>query len=140
MTINLFQAPDGFAAKVATVNCFHDSIDIQTSDHGPVTLFVRKGTVDPQAIADALNGVTAPQPEQLTQDTIPWAAMNERFKFAARDEDGEVWGYTAQPSMDDSNSCWRYGGNAIRIPGVFAGYVRGTCDWRDSLQARPEGV
>lgn len=78
---------------------------------------------------------TVPLPEK-TQDVIAWEKLPDRIEWVARWENGMVWGYVSDPSLQLSG--W-YGPGFIRIDD-FPGIVQiGTCDWKDSKQRRPRG-
>ena len=81
------------------------------------------------------------RPAPLTQDVIPWAALAPWIKWVARNEDGGWYGFSHQPKM--STPIWlgawmNVGARVVPLDAVRI--ERGTDDWRDSLQARPEGV
>lgn len=77
----------------------------------------------------------APKPAP-TQDTIPWDAIDERFKWAARDADADIAAFEDKPILD-ANYWLTRAGDCIDITGSFVGVQRGTIDWRESLQERP---
>jgi hypothetical protein len=71
-----------------------------------------------------------------TQDVIAWDRLPDRIEWVARWENGMVWGYVSDPSLQLSG--W-YGLGGIRIDD-FPGIVQiGTCYWKDSKQRRPRG-
>lgn len=77
-------------------------------------------------------------PPAPTQDTIPWDAIDARFKWAARDADGEAYVYSERPSPYDLREEWSaHAGVGRGVSNVFSGYIPGTIDWRESLQERP---
>lgn len=85
-------------------------------------------------ILDVLNGRTNPAP---TKPSIDWSHIAPRFKWLARDNDGEAYFFEKEPTAGR----WRWcvlGGYGIAH--TLASYHPGTCDWRDSLIQRPEGV
>ena len=65
-----------------------------------------------------------------------WAMIGEKWKWAAKDEDGRVWFYKRKPFIDDDS--W------FSFSGMCAGNVcvlnTNDIDWRRSLTRRPEGV
>ena len=77
------------------------------------------------------------KPQPATPMTIPWEAIKPEWKWAAKDEDRVVWVFTVKPVP--ATYRWLTSvGNIMRIcPLIKMGL--GTCDWRDSLQQRPEG-
>lgn len=65
-----------------------------------------------------------------------WAMIDKKWKWAAMDEDGEVYFYTKNPSSD--NCLWRYDFGKYR--GCVLAIDTDRIDWRKSLTKRPEGV
>jgi hypothetical protein len=76
------------------------------------------------------------RPAPVTPDVIPWAALAPKWKWAARDKNGSVWVYDQTPILE--SVVWRTD-EFEKIDRLLAIRI-GTCDWRDSLQQRPEGV
>lgn len=67
-----------------------------------------------------------------------WAKIVKEYpeaKWASTDEDGRVDVWETKPTI--RSDCWD-GGELVRAGGVFRG--ENTPDWRDSLEARPEGI
>lgn len=78
----------------------------------------------------------APKPEP-TKDTIPWDAIDERFRWAARDANSTIAAFECAPKPD--RDYWSVSaGNFVILTGNFVGTTPGTIDWRESLQQRPE--
>lgn len=68
---------------------------------------------------------------------IPWEHIKPEYKWAAMDEDGEVWFFESMPLIDGDDSYWSCGKMNCKSPiniGTTGIY------WRDSLVQRPEGV
>jgi len=79
------------------------------------------------------------RPAPLTQDTVPWEQIPKGMDWAARDARGAAFIYAGAPVA--GNFEWHSTGRPFaRIDNCHVGYQRGTCDWKDSLQIRPEGV
>lgn len=77
----------------------------------------------------------APKPAP-TQDTIPWDAIDARFKWAARDANSTIAAFECAPKPD--RDYWSVSaGNFVILTGNFVGTTPGTIDWRESLQQRP---
>lgn len=74
----------------------------------------------------------APLPK--TPDSIDWSHVAPQYIAIARDDDGLAYFYKTEPRQ--FGSVWRAAGGTIRAVS-HASYVRGTCDWRDSLVMRP---
>jgi hypothetical protein len=79
------------------------------------------------------------KPAPLTQDVYPWGQIPKGMDWAARDESGFAFTYACVPVAGKLQWC-SSGGDFARIDNCHVGYQRGTCDWRDSLQQRPDGM
>ncbi len=75
------------------------------------------------------------KPAPVTQDVVPWDAIDKRWNWHARDKNESMFFYDVKPEIEDNG--WEYIGDMTYSPELLAGYIRGTCDWRDSLQQRP---
>lgn len=67
-----------------------------------------------------------------------WAKIvkeHPEAKWASTDESGRVDAWETKPTI--RSDCWD-GGELVRAGGIFCG--EDTPDWRDSLEARPEGI
>ena len=84
------------------------------------------------------DGIYRLQPEPMRDISLPWAAMNARWKWAARDEDGSVWAYDERP--DPGIILWNTDGSCIEVTGMFANFDPGNKPWNESLIRRPDGV
>lgn len=84
--------------------------------------------------------IERPEKFRPTKPTIPWDAIDQKFRFAASDSNGYVWVYSSAPVKEDkrwyvpSASAWQM----QRIDGLFAGVDPGTVGWEHSLSLRPE--
>jgi hypothetical protein len=77
---------------------------------------------------------TVPLPK--TQDVIAWEKLPDWAEWVARDRDGEVFSYDAEPRLHERE--WGGRGQHTRIDD-FPGIVQiGTVDWKDSKQRRPK--
>lgn len=74
------------------------------------------------------------RPAPLTKDSIDWSHVANEFNFLSRDKGGQAFISQKRPYAD--NRRWR-GGFSFESAETFASYVRGTCDWKDSLVVRP---
>lgn len=71
-----------------------------------------------------------------TKDTVPWDAIDERFRWAARDANSTIAAFECAPKPD--RDYWSVSaGNFVILTGNFVGTIPGTIDWRESLQQRP---
>ena len=77
------------------------------------------------------------KPDPATQDTYPWDGLPDWVQYAARNEEGDAWGFASEPHIEqDFWDSREY--NCARIDLIHKGYHRGTIPWDQSLQKRPE--
>ena len=81
------------------------------------------------------------KPAPPTQDIVPWDALPDWVVWVGRDRSGAAWAYSYEPKKG-SNCFLQSSGHetlrSARVDDSHKGYIPGTCDWRDSLQRRPE--
>ena len=76
-----------------------------------------------------------------TKPSIDWSAVSEKFKYLAKDRNDEsLYLYTHKPKPQVWVWRSKVKGCSIVSADQFASASRGTCDWKDSLVERPEGV
>lgn len=68
---------------------------------------------------------------------IPWHVIKHEYKWAAMDDNGDVWFSTFQPSIRLDNGSWRQNISSCQSP---LNIDTTGIDWRESLTERPEGV
>ena len=74
-----------------------------------------------------------------THDTIDWSSIKPEWKYAARDEDGNVYVYQVIPSAKYTSWVgWSHDDGLGINPRLLNIHTRGTCDWKDSLIKRPD--
>ena len=77
------------------------------------------------------------KPQPLTKPQVPWEHMADWVQYVARDENGQIWAFDTVPTLGRRTWKYREGDTedlkALKID-------PGTCDWRDSLVKRPEGL
>ena len=78
------------------------------------------------------------QPEPMRDISLPWAALEDRWQWAARDEGGNVWVYAELPNL--GASFWKSGHSFLEITGLFANFDPGNKPWNESLIRRPTMV
>lgn len=78
------------------------------------------------------------RPEPLRDISLPWAALDARWKWAARDESGNVWIYDERPVT--GTALWKSGCLCLEVTGLFSDFDPGNKPWSESLIRRPEGV
>ena len=76
--------------------------------------------------------------EPMRDISLPWAELDARWKWAARDESGGVWIYDERP--DTGTRVWITNGLCLEITGLLANFDPGNKPWNESLISRPEGV
>jgi hypothetical protein len=74
--------------------------------------------------------------KKVTKPSINWDHVHSRYNYLAEDSCGAVFLYKEEPFIA-LNSWAIQGGEAI-VAHMFASYVKGTCDWKDSLVKRPD--
>lgn len=81
---------------------------------------------------------TVPLPK--TQDVIAWEKLPDWVAYVARDENGELYGYAKEPTLETDHGIYSCPFSGNRRIDDFPGIVQiGTCDWTDSKQRRPRG-
>ena len=75
------------------------------------------------------------QPEPMRDISLPWAALDARWQWAARDESGGVWIYDERP--DTGTRVWITNGLCLEITGLLANFDPGNKPWNESLIRRP---
>ena len=78
------------------------------------------------------------QPEPMRDISLPWAALDDRWQWAAWDMDGRVWVYLECPDLGPI--LWTTDGHCLEITGLLANLDPGNKPWNESLIRRPEGV
>ena len=76
--------------------------------------------------------------KKVTKPSINWEHVQDEYKFLAQDDIGNAWLYKEEPTVDDGY--WDTALGNFALADTHASYIPGTCDWKDSLVARPEGV
>lgn len=78
------------------------------------------------------------QPEPMRDISLPWAALDDRWQWASRDESGNVWIYDERPGT--GTAIWKPGCLCLEVTGLFANFDPGNKPWSESLISRPDGV
>ena len=78
------------------------------------------------------------QPGPLRDISLPWAALDASWQWAARDESGGVWIYDERP--DIGIRVWITNGLCLEITGLLANFDPGNKPWNESLISRPSMV
>lgn len=74
--------------------------------------------------------------KKITKPSINWEHVRGEYKFLAQDVDGSAWLYWEEPKLCDVGWYAELGDFALADSHVS--YTTGTCDWKDSLVARPK--
>lgn len=104
---------------------------LPTSRWSPSTIFGLIGSVV---------RVASPAP---TPDVWPWDAIAHRFKYAARDQNGDLTLFSREPELLGDEWALVYEEWPAHNGGDFIHHAHclnvtiGTCDWKDSLVVRP---
>ena len=85
-----------------------------------------------------LRGVYRLQPEPLRDISLPWAALDDRWQWAARDKSGESFISDTAPHRYDTS--WGVRGRFLLVADLFSNFDPGNKPWSESLIRRPEGV
>ena len=77
--------------------------------------------------------------KKFTKPSINWEHVDNQFNYLAEDPDGTVYLYEKKPYT--AQDVWGVSDSSSEVVEafMFASYVKGTCDWRDSLIQRPKG-
>lgn len=82
-----------------------------------------------------------PYPVEIVKATvkpsIDWSHVKAEYKWLSDDESGSAFVFENMPFIDGRNYWQPSDGACFKVDGL-ASYVRGTCDWKDSLVKRPE--
>ena len=78
------------------------------------------------------------RPEPLRDISLPWAALDDRWKWAARDESGSVWIYDERPHL--SQRVWTTDSSCLEVTDLFANFDPGNKPGNESLISRHEVV
>jgi hypothetical protein len=80
----------------------------------------------------------APKPTSLPIPHKMWAMIDKKWKYAAMDDDGDVFFYNNKPVLTTTRGTWCCdGGGAI---GSVLAINIGGINWKQSLTKRPEDV
>lgn len=77
--------------------------------------------------------------EPKTKPSIDWSHVNKDYKYMATDEDGDTHLYNKKPYIEDYG-VWNVSSGFCKSAEAFVSFVPGTCNWKDSLVERPEGI
>lgn len=75
-----------------------------------------------------------PKPAPIPM-TIPWDVIEDKWQWAAMNQNGGVYVYPDKPQIDWENPYWSQEDDWYRVDEVLK-IDKGTVDWKDSLQER----
>jgi hypothetical protein len=77
--------------------------------------------------------------KKAEKPSINWEHVSNEFSYLAEDSDGAAYLYENKPYTDQD--AWGVSDSfgEVAEASMFASYVKGTCDWKDSLIQRPDG-
>ena len=78
------------------------------------------------------------KPTPLTKPSPPWEHLADWVRYVARDADQLVFGFSGKPYVECD--VWVSSSNDDVETLAALKFDPGTCDWRDSLVRRPEGL
>ena len=76
--------------------------------------------------------------KKITKPSINWEHVRIEYKFLAQDADGRAYLFIEKPESD--GNYWMTSEGKWSSANSHVSYTPGTCDWKDSLVARQEGV
>ena len=76
--------------------------------------------------------------KKVTKPSIDWNHVHDKFEWIAQDSEGGYWLYEERPDKIDGE--WVCSSGDCTSAEGFSSLIPGTCDWKDSLVARPEGA
>lgn len=76
--------------------------------------------------------------KKVTKPYINWEYVDSKFKYLAEDSNGVAFLYEKEPFS--TMTAFSNGGGAFAEVCMFASYLKGTCDWKESLIKRPDSA
>ena len=76
--------------------------------------------------------------KKITKPSINWEHVRDDYNYLAQDSSGNAWLYWEEPKPGEAG--WGVARGECATANSHVSYIPGTCDWKDSLVARPEGV
>ena len=75
--------------------------------------------------------------KKVTKPSINWEHVAPEFNYLAEDSEGNAFLSEKEPFIAATAVWGVYSGETAEA-NMFASYIKGTCDWKDSLIKRPE--
>ena len=76
--------------------------------------------------------------KKVTKPSINWEHVRDDYNYLSQDANGNAWLYWEKPELSEDH--WIATEGECAEANSHVSYIPGTCDWKDSLVARPEGV
>ena len=76
--------------------------------------------------------------KKVTKPSINWEHVRDDYNYLSQDANGNAWLYWEKPELSEDH--WIATKGECAEANSHVSYIPGTCDWKDSLVARPEGV
>lgn len=75
--------------------------------------------------------------KKVAKPSINWEHVDSKFNYLAEDSNEDAFLYEKEPFI--TMTAFGSRGGEIAEVHMFASYVKGTCDWKESLVKRPTG-
>jgi hypothetical protein len=125
---------EGEVTKILTSNP-HYPVEVSFGDSAP-EYYTLGGKLHSYA-----NQTLFPYPVEITKKvakpSINWEHVDSKFNYLAEDANGDAFLYEKEPFI--TMTAFGSRGGEIAEVHMFASYVKGICDWKESLVKRPEG-
>ena len=77
----------------------------------------------------------------VSKPSINWDHVHPDYKYLYMDSDGSSYIVASEPTQGVAFVCWLIEDDDGYVPAeIFASFVPGDCDWKESLVQRPESV
>ena len=124
--------------EVANINTSNDSYPVVVIFRGKVEDYTSDGKYRVDA-AQTLFPYPVEIVRGVTKPSINWEHVDSEFNYLAEDSDGAALLYKEEPFAAEDEWGVSSGFSEVAEAHMFASYVKGTCDWEDSLIKRPTG-
>lgn len=74
--------------------------------------------------------------KKVTKPSIDWEHVRDEYNYLAQDANGNAWLYWEEPGLSEDH--WVAARGECAEAHSHVSYTPGTCDWKDSLVARPK--
>lgn len=75
--------------------------------------------------------------KELTKPSINWDEVSDEYNWLACDGDGRVYLYEHPPEIDEESGVW-CSNCSFTNASAFKSFIKGNCDWEESLIQRPQ--